>query len=538
MKKICFILGVLILCASSVKSQSQYQPYSYQFYQKLNPVLYSPDTRMHTALKPLFADDSLLRPQFDSLMGPDANSKHKSWALRKLFDEHLISTGNKDYTFYADYLPDLQIGKDLTSHKNTWINTRGFQAVLKIGDKFTFYTNLFENQAVFAPYFTSLLQKNPVIPGQANTNVPGRPDVNSFDYSYSTANLSYTPIKYLNISLAYDKNFIGDGYRSMLLSDFSINYTSFKLTGNLGNVQYMTMWTYMIDPLAPRTSPDRGTTDQYKYGVFQYLDWNISKRVSIGFFQSILWAKNNSDGTYRGFDDKYINPIIFLRPLESSDPNSPDKTHLGLTAKYKVFKNVTLYGQFLLDDFRAKEFFKGTGYWANKYGTQLGVKGFDAFGVKNLNYLAEYNEARPYTYSHFQEITSYSNGGLPLAHPFGANFKEYLTIWNYSYHRFDFMGQLNYGIYGLDENGLDYGKDIFIPYGKHANEYGNYIGQGLYTKLVYVEGRVAFVLNPKYNLRIELGGIYRKESNSQSDNKTKMFTLGLRSSFRNLYTDF
>jgi hypothetical protein len=534
-KAICFML----LSWLSLPVLAQTMPeasYSFDFTQKLSPVLNSPNTRIHTSAKPFVFADSLVKFRMDSILNYGADSSRKSWVLRKLFNEHLISINKAQYTFYADYLPDVQVGRDFKSKSNTWLNTRSFQAGLTIGRKFSFYTNFFENQALFTPYIRSFIDQYHVVPGQSIKDYYLQRK--SIDYSYSSATLSYSPIKQLNITLAYDKNFIGDGYRSLLLSDISSNYTSFKLTGSLGNIQYTTMWAYMMDPLAPKSGSSRGIASQYKWGVFQYLDWNISNRVSLGIFQSVLWAPQNADGSYRGFNFGYASPVIFLRPIESSDPVSPDKTHLGLTGKYKFLKNITFYGQFLLDDFKAKEFFSGRGYWGNKWASQLGFKTFNTFNVPNLHALFEFNTARPYTYSHFQEITSYSNNAQPLAHPFGANFKEILSIWSYSYKRFDFRLEGVYGTYGLDMNGLDYGQNIFTPYDQHLQDYGNEVGQGLHTKLYYGEGKVAFLLNPKYNLKVELGGVLRKETNMVNTSTTAWFTIGLRSSFRNIYYDF
>lgn len=134
-------------------------------------------------------------------------------------------------------------------------------------------------------------------------------------------------------------------------------------------------------------------------------------------------------------------------------------------------------------------------------------------------------------------IENYSDNGEPLAHPWGANFREVVGLLNYSYKRFDFSGEADFGRYGLNVNGLNYGKNIFNIYINPARVYGNYTGQGLTTNLAYFEGKVAFLINPKYNLRVELGGIFREEKNSEFDDKTPMLTIGLRSSFRELYTD-
>jgi len=460
-------------------------------------------------------------------------SDRDSWFETKLFNEHLIDINQDGSSFYADILPDLYLGRDFAGGgENTFLRTIGVQLGGSVQDNFSYYISAYHNRSLFPNYVNDFVNRYEVIPGQTFGDV----NESVQDWSYVTANLSYTPTKYLNISLAYDKNFIGDGYRSMLLSDVSSNYTSLKLTGKLGNVQYMSMWSYMIDPLAPQLLQDK---TRGKWGAFQYLDWNVSNRFSLGFFQSIIWANRTEADGHRGFELSYLNPIIFLRPIESSDPGSPDKMHLGLNTKYKILDNVTAYGQFLLGEFTAKEFFAGDGYAHNKWGAQIGVRGFDAFGVPNLNFLGELNMARPYTYTHFDPVSNYSHFSQPLAHPMGANFREIVGIVNYSYQRFDISLQGNYSVYGLDENDdVNYGKDIFKSYRTIENMYGNEIGQGLKTNLGYLDGRVSYLFNPKYNLRLELGGVLRRESNSLGRNTSAMLTFGLRSSFRNLYYDY
>lgn len=542
-------MGLLLLIIGGYwqigNAQSTYQPYSYHFYQKLNNQLYNTDTRFHTALKPMIID-SALRPAYDALMQLGITER-KSWAERKLYNEHLIDVRKENYTFYADFLPDFQIGRDFAGGgRTTWLNTRGAQAGLTIEDKFSLYVNFFENQGVFPSYLDNYIFTNAVMPGQGYGKSM-YDDPRKKDWMYSSAVLSYTVNQYLNVTLAYDKNFIGDGYRSVLLSDISSNYTALKLTGKVGNVQYMSMWTYMLDPMHPRSAhydqitglPVRGG-DNWKWGAFQYLDWNVDNRLSIGLFQSVVWGARNAAGR-RGFDFNYFNPIIFLRPVELTNTSSPDKMHLGLNTKYKALKNLTVYGQFLLGEFVAKNFFSTNGHVTNKWAAQIGFRGFDAFGVKNLNYLAEYNTARPYTYSHFDPTSNYSNYGQPLAHPWGANFRELVGILNYSYNRFDFSFQGTWGQFGSDPDAVsNFGHDIFKSYMTPVQEYDNYIGQGIKNDLLYADGKVSYLFNPKYNLRIEAGAVYRKHSIPEqgTHHQTGLLTLGLRSSFRNFYYDF
>ncbi|MDB4925751.1 gliding motility protein RemB [Mucilaginibacter sp.] len=531
MKKILSSLILLLLFAKVATAQAQYMPYSYQFYQKFNDELYSTKTRIHTSLKS-YIIDSALQSRYDSLMNYGADTiGHHSWLHRKLFNEHLIDVKTKEYTFFADYLPDLTIGRDFAGKKTTWLNTRGYQLGGTIGKNFYFYSSGFENQAVFPEYLNTYINQVGIVPGQAYDRSYGKA---TKDWSDATAIVSYTPIKYLNITAGHDKTFIGDGYRSVILSDYAAAYPFLKLTANLGNVKYMVMWAYMTDPASKQLSYTNGY--KKKWGVFHYLDWNVNNRLSVGFFDAIIWADIDSLGHKRGFDFNYGNPVIFLRPVEASI-GSPDNAMIGFTSKYKITDGITAYGQFYLDEFRAQDFFSGKGSIKNKYAWQIGLKGANLFNIKALNYLAEYNGALPYTYSEVESIKNYSEEGEPLAHPYGANFKELVGLLNYSYKRFDFSGEINYSHYGLDEGGLNYGKDIFKLYINPVHLYGNYIGQGLTTNMTYLEGKVAYMLNPKYNLRLELGGIYRLEKNTAFTDKTTMLTIGLRSSFRIMYTD-
>ncbi|MGO1520417.1 MAG: gliding motility protein RemB, partial [Sphingobacterium sp.] len=407
---------------SALDAQIKNQPYSFQHYQKYDEEVYSVDTRYHTSSKPYLFRGKLLE-KMDSLQSVHPIDSD-NWFLRKVFNEHLIQVEKEDHTFYLDVLPDFMIGSELIDpdKRTTWLNTRGIQAGVTIGDKFTFYGNFFENQSVFPRYLDEYIQESMVVPGQAMSKQRYE---RTKDWMYATANLTYDFSDYLQVTLAYDKNHIGDGYRSVLLSDFSSNYSHLKLTGTIGNVQYTSIWAYMNDPRNPRVdSLNSGGRfgDGIKWGAFQYLDYNVTNRLSLGFFQSVIWSNSNQAG-HRGFDFNYFNPVLFLRPVENNNISSPDKMFLGLNAKYKVLNNATVYGQFLLGEFTAKEFFAGDGYKHNKWGAQLGAKAFNIFGVNRLNVLGEYNFVRPYTYQHYVSISNYSNRGEPLAHPTGANFR-------------------------------------------------------------------------------------------------------------------
>lgn len=526
-----FLLGACASLSLNSAVAQQIIPYSHYQYQRLNSQLYSKDTRLHTSLRPVIADDSLITASLDSLLSAGITTSYSTWLGRKLFNEHLVEINKEDFSIYLDVLPDFQIGRDQSNRITTWLNTRGYQIGGQIGKKFSFYTSGFENQARFNQYLTQFIDANGVIPGMVNDKFgPGK---TTKDWAYATAVVNYTPNKYFSFTLGHDKNFIGDGYRSMILSDVAAAYPFFKVIGTLGNVKYMSMWAQFQDPLSPTFSYDNGF--RKKWGAFHYLDWNVNNRLSLGFFESIIWQDADDKGK-RGFDISYLNPIIFYRTVEGMN-GSPDNALIALTAKYKLFSNLTVYGQAVADEFTAKEVFKGDGYWANKFGYQLGIKGFNAFKVPRLNYLAEFNTARPFTYSQRNTLLNYGHYTEALAHPMGANFREFLTIWNYQYQKWAFMAQANYANYGLD-NGQNQGKNINQPYTTRLAQHGYKTADGLKTNFLYLDGRVSYIINPKYNLRLELGGAVRQEKNSLGTSRSVMATFGLRSTFRNSYQDF
>ncbi|RYY35189.1 MAG: gliding motility protein RemB [Sphingobacteriaceae bacterium] len=528
-RKLALTATLVLFITGFSYSQTVQLPYQYQFYQKFNADVYSVKSNIHTALKPLFID-STLTPRYDSIMNSAIYPNLKGWLFRKVFNEHVIDVRKEDYTFYADFMVDLGIGRDIKGERTTWLNTRGFQAGGTIGKKFSFYTSGYENQGRFADYYGDYVDSIGIVPGQAyNRESSGL----TKDWSYVTAVITYAPIKQLSLTLGQDKHFIGDGYRSLLLSDYASPAPFFRATANLGPVQYTAIWAQMQDHKATKTD-NHGkffTNNRRKWTAIHYIDWNINSRASLGFFNAYVAPEADDTGSGRSFDANFINPLFFFSSLGPS--KQPGNSLLGFTGKYKFIDKHTVYGQLLLDKVQGLE-----GGSRTAKGYQVGVRGADIFGVRNLNYLVEYNTVDPYAYAGAERISSYSNYSEPLAHPYGANFREMLGIINYSIGKFDFQGKVIYAKYGIDDAAnTNYGKNVSLPY-NDATASGSSVGQGLNTSLKFAEGTVSYIVNPRYNLRVEAGAIVRQQTNNAGTSNTTLLTFGVRTSFRNLYNDF
>ena len=111
-----------------------------------------------------------------------------------------------------------------------------------------------------------------------------------------------------------------------------------------------------------------------KFMAIHYLSWNVSKKLNIGFFETVIWDNAND----RGFDVNYLNPLIFYTAVEFSTGSRAGNTLLGLSLKYKHQKYF-LYSQLLIDEFRISEITSTNGWWANKNGIQIGAKYLQCF---------------------------------------------------------------------------------------------------------------------------------------------------------------
>jgi len=534
-RKILSLLFSLFIFIPFLFSQNNKIYFNNDFDGELDKQIYSVFSSIHTSIKPFSLPEISQVFNYDSLLkskriNKTYKSKFKQKLWNKIFNEHLFILNKKAFKLTIDPLINFEFGSDLNSSNSTYVNTRGVQVLGAIGNKFSFYTNFHENQATFIEYIDNFISQTRVVPGQGlkrNFKTDG------YDYAMASGYISYTPSKYFNFQFGHGKNFFGDGYRSLLLSDNSFNYPYLKITTSVWHFKYVNLYAQFQDIGLPHSN-ELGF--QKKYGTFHYLSWKATKRLNISFFEAIIWEASDSTGT-RGFDINYLNPVIFFRPVEFSI-GSPDNALMGLNVSYKIAKTNVLYGQLLLDEFKFSEVTGGNGWWGNKQAFQLGFKSYDIFKISNLFFQTEYNFVRPYTYSHRAVIQNYGHYNQPLAHPYGANFWESVSFLKYNFGRFYFQYKFLYSIIGEDEDGKNYGKDIYKSYNSAENEYNNFVGQGLKTTLVYNDFRASYLINPSYNLNFTIGLTDRTLSNSAENSHSTYIYFTLRTSIDNFYYDF
>ncbi|MEZ4793538.1 MAG: gliding motility protein RemB [Gelidibacter sp.] len=517
-------------------------PFTHHYYARFDGNMNGLGTNSHTAAKPLVYDE--IAPYYDFKAEKQALIKGTDeWWSRKLWDEHLVQVQGKDFWFTIDPVFDLQVGKDTEADfSTTYNNTRGVYLQGGLGKKLNFSASVFESQGRFAQYYNQYAyslrtESDPAI-------VPGRGVAksfkdNGFDYPVAEGYLSFAPAKFINIQFGHGKNFIGDGYRSLLQSDVASPYPYIKLNTKFWKIKYTNTWTSLRDVRADVTEDGAFKT---KYIANHYLSYNVSKRLNIGLFESVMWTNTND----RGFDLNYLNPIIFYRAIEFETGQDAGNAILGASAKYKWNNKVNLYGQFILDEFSLKDITGGKKSWKNKYGYQLGAKYYDAFEVDHLLLQIEYNQVRPYTYSHNDVVLNYGHNNQPMAHLWGANFKEVIFIGRYDYRRWFADAKFIFGTRGLDfntpEDSFSYGADIYRNYNDRPFNNGVKIGQGNKTKTFHAELQGGYLINPVSHLKLFTNISFRNfnpeaETATTFKSNTVWFTVGLRTDLFNWYID-
>jgi hypothetical protein len=416
------------------------------------------------------------------------------------------------------------VGKDSRSDALTSINTRGVEIRGMIDRKIGFYTFLTENQMILPIYVEDAMRPYNVVPHEGfwkNFKTTG------VDFFQARAYIDFNITKHIYFQFGHDRTFIGNGYRSLIFSDYSPPNLFLRVNAKVWKINYLFQLNRLTanDPVSRiGLTSDQRSLDRYM--ALHHASINIGKKFNLGIFESVIFTPD--DPLNRGsFDLSYLNPVIFYRAIEQQFGSS-DNALLGLDFKWNAVKGISFYGQALLDEFVIAEIRAGNGWWGNKYAFQLGAKYIDVAGISNLDLQVEYNMARPYTYSH-NTSSSYSNYSQPLAHPLGANFSEVVAIVRYQpIPKLNLIAKIFLATTGKDATGQNWGGDILKNYETRQSQYGNFTGQGNKTDINFIDLTASYMI--KHNLFIDARQVFRSSSSNLPayNNNTTLTSLSIR----------
>ncbi len=473
--------------------------------------LAEPDSSIHSSVKPYI---HFYSPKYIHVADSYKVFKYikDDLLLDKIFNDNLINVKNKEnkYRFSINPFLNLEIGRDFsdTLSRNLYNNGRGFIANGYIGKKFYFETMVAETQSLFPNYIETENKNSLVVPGQGRWKVF---KTRGFDYAFSSGFISCQITKNINIQAGHGKQKIGNGYRSLFLSDNAFNYPYVRVTQQWfkGRVQYTNIYASLmnLDSASAKSPPYTELLFQKKAASFQYLSINFTKRINIGFFQGLIWQAADRNNVPH-FDWQYFNPVIFTN-LAFYGLNNKNNILIGSDFNFKLSKTISLYGQIMADDLSTRN-----GGW----GYQLGARYFNAFKIKKLFLQGEYNSVSETAYTNPSTSNladqSFSHYNQNLAYT-PNNGKELILISDYKFKRLFFSAKYNYQSFTLNNNNF-YTNNIF-----------NF--------------KVGYTINTAYNANVSLGYSYRTQDffgTTLGNNNTSYVYASFKINLYNAYFDF
>ncbi|MBK7937542.1 MAG: hypothetical protein IPJ82_10800 [Lewinellaceae bacterium] len=448
---------------------------------------------------------------------------------------NFFEINTKDFSMRVNPMFQFNLGRQTEDPELNFINQRGLEVRGRVDDKVFFYTNLVESQVRFADYVTQRIEETKAIPyaGNYKKYSPRILDVtDAYDFNQATAYIGFKATRHVGLQLGHGKHFIGNGYRSLFLSDAN-NYSFYlKLNTRVWRFHYQNLFL----ELSPLGANNLGNNVRIpkKYAAIHYLNYRITPKLAVGLFEATVFNRSQQ------FELQYLNPLILYRTVEGMI-GSPDNVLVGFDARWNFLNRFQVYSQFLLDEFLFSALVKPEekGWWGNKYGLQAGIKYMNAFGADHLDLQIEYNTVRPYTYSHYDSLNSYTHYNQPLAHPLLSNFKEIVVMARYQpVPRLSFLARFIQAKTGENTPEENWGANPMLGYGSRVQDYGNFTGQGVAATIRVLGLDASWMWY--HNLYVDLKILLRKKDSADDarDLNTSVFGLGLRMNIWNENLDF
>jgi hypothetical protein len=453
-------------------------------------------------------------------------STHPFWNTFYKTPAHFYEVDVKDFYLRINPILHISVGRENEEGVTTFVNQRGLSIRGGIGRNVFFYTSLYDSQVRYPNFINTFTDDSGVVPGvglyKSFTSkffdfTQGR------DFLLANAYVGVNFGKYIGLQLGHNQCFIGDGIRSLLLSDFSTPFFSLKINTRIWKFHYQNIFAELA---ADSFMSVDGISEPVpkKYMAAHYLDFKPTPNISLGLFEAVIFNRAGHQ-----FELQYLNPIILYRTIEGS-LGSPDNVLLGLNARVDLWRRASAYGQFMLDDISISNILDGhMDWWGNKFGHQLGFKYYNLFSVDQLDVQVEWNQVRPYTFSHYDSDANYSNYKQALAHPLGANFNEWIVSGSYFVTPKLLLKSSLYLIQkGEDIDSVSYGGNILAPNTTRPGDFGHAVAQGATADIFIWSSRVQYeVVEGGF---INLSVLLRKKNSTLDlrDQDTQLFTFGIR----------
>lgn len=271
---------------------------------------------------------------------PEINPRKKvaRWCKKHFFETNFITTQRNGHSININPLFIFEARKmkgDDTSSLLTR-NTRGIEAFGNLGYYITFYTAFYENQGGFFPHEMEYINKYDVIPGQGHGKEFKETQL---DWAWVTGNICVRASRNLEFVLGYGKNFIGHGYRSIILSDQAFNYPYVRSQVTLFDRKlfFNTIWAQTQS--WNHDSDFVSNNHTFHNATYNVLGWNpqVLRGVNLSIIHGITWKKSQKSNFLAA--DLRVSPFRELNIYAQARYNCDDilDKKVGYQAGFEIF---------------------------------------------------------------------------------------------------------------------------------------------------------------------------------------------------------
>ncbi|MGB6037962.1 MAG: hypothetical protein WBG42_16925 [Cryomorphaceae bacterium] len=501
----------LVLVACSLWANSFSQVYTLPFDRlsqlRQDRIGLGVQTNVHSGAKPILLSDANVAalPGF----GEDTTEYYYK-ITEKIFSEHLVELDKPDFKLYADFLFDFAFGQETVDQisangeeNSLFQNTRGFVVQGQIGKKVFFYTDFRENQGRYAEYINRFVDSTQVFPGSGRIKPFGE---GGYDYSMASGFVGVEATKWLNLSFGHYKQFIGHGYRTLLLSDNAHNYpfASYEIDALEGKIQHR----YTLALLQNLQRLPQGETPEAifkrKVASWNYLSFKPLPNFELGIFEEVIWKVFDDSLGSQPFDYRALIPVPGVNSAILGLDDEENNARLGLNVAWFVTPKVKIYGQVLSSSGQL-----------NLDGFQVGSRWSGIFNKFDIQ--AEYNQSGNSATRNPDNLQSEYHFNQPLGHVLGKDFSEVVGIISYYQNR----------IFGRV-------KSVYI----NSDTDDETASSSRSVEILTTDLRIGYIFNPSCNFQIYTGYTYRSENLESDESLNGYWYLGIRTALSNIYSDF
>jgi hypothetical protein len=197
---------------------------------------------------------------------------------------------------------------------------------------------------------------------------------------------------------------------SVVFSDRVNEYDYFTLEEQVGQFRFSLLHTTLQADSLDTVSGKYPS----KYAAIHQITWQPKDHLRLFYGETVIYGNR--------IDLSYLLPANYWR-VQKYNINDRDNLALYGGIDAEAAKNLSLYATLLIDELTVRKLF--TNWWGNKYafqaGTSLRMPAFKVCSADAPRFGLEFTAVRPWTYTHYANVSMYSHDARPLGYPKGSN---------------------------------------------------------------------------------------------------------------------